>query len=1784
MTSDSNSNALDSGIECSLTICEKVDPKLVISITETIVKNVADKCFSSRPTTQTKGKQLIHKLMEINDPHPATSALIEKFNDKKPKVPPLCIETIVEGISLFGAACFPLKDLLKAIQPAFNSSNNAVRDNALSLVTVLIKWIGAAPIHPMMENLRPAQRSEIEKFISEHDVSERPVPSLFLRKDRAAGLAAAAAGPQQRSKSAVDTMDLIEEVDLIKKLKSSDYEQLMKSDKWVEQSQGLQLIIDAIGPTPKLKPVANIQDIVKACKEYLQTGHLQVQAKSLKLLTLFGLGLRTKFAVDGRSIMSFVLMKAKEKKVVDDVEETCITLFKNCFGMDPFAEDIAESLKNKKTPTHAKICVQRIVKEVMSSETVTLQPDHVRMLIEAIAFCAEDSDPKVRESTIAVLSAIHHASAHGSSATSREIASATGQLQASNARLFAKFSAADAGQSAANDAPTKPAASTVAAKSTMKAAAKPASSSAGTTSALSRTTTASSGVSASTDGGKGGSKKAVGKASKEERLTETIPVGFSFVEMMNFSSERIDASLVSLLGEEKDNFANLLNDAKWQSKVEALTLACTKISSCEDVDEEAANALFLFVAAQTSNFKINNINVTKSIVEVGAALMKKSKSANKPLVCALIDSFGDKFSDKKMVPAMEDMAHSAVQMVGLNNVLDRLNAIMEPVKAPLAHTNYLAWAKAEVHNVGVGGVQLNVILRFFVKELENKQGTIRSASIEVLAEFYRHIGPPFFVAMNQYDISAPLRSTLEAECNKIGYDPSLAAKAVESGGSSSQSMVPRADLSTIVDKNILSDMGTVEGKDSWQIRKVAIERIIAACDSSANYVEMNKFIAEVIKALKLRLNDTQSNLRPLAVSAIAKIVVSLEDDAAVKVIKACCAPILGCLSDNKKVIKDAGLAALESIVSHSPPSKHLFFAAMIPTFAEWLHTSPAKSDLLVWMNGHLDGMEGDASEMIPALVESLQDKNSLTRSSAENILGHFLQTAAITAQGIDKITRDLSPAAKKFIQPFLDRILVRAPAQRVATASVPTAAPAVTSIGASQTATVAHASEARAPVSTVRAENTAAAKAESLPAPKLAEAEVTAEMWPSYAPGSKTVRVKQYSYADASVDRQLLELRVDWFYGEPFGAAKMLFGLNVSPIDGIRQCVSFVQDERFIHQSDFVFRWIGLQILALQQQNAELENFLHLCTLLMDGIRSLPRVVKQQLDPSEVSYFLPHLLGICRNLTDLQRQNCNAIVNCTSDCFPAHAISEHLLKGLDSGFVDCRRLCLNEILRLTESVGFSALGRNGMRVLLQLLSKVSKGDPMFPFYQRLAASLLESVDYDVQKLRESYGDEFDVGTLQKFVTTTLESVVETPSPSLTTKLTLEHLFHLVSELLVLADPRNCAEKAMSDLVLYAEQTSEYFVGEEIGVGDLIECLQQLTSLVERVASLESSATLSIPAVVLLSSTIIIVQHLVQRCAEYLDPQNIHKLLADVLESSRKLLGNPRAESLRHSINAVAVQILYSVNSLHAFESLMSLSMSSAWLRKPLLRILRNIVEHKSYKVARNRSLDELLKIVEGCEKLVSSSSIMASSTIEANTLMIRLIYRALRDIYGESILVEILEQTAHTTRHLLESTAISSSSLSTSQEQGENASPNVTMASFPHSPDGKVIALVNEITSSRDKSQCIQELYKLKVDNPSLDVEKYLEKLSSTFRKFVLDEFVKLESSNSVSSEYTSVSEPGHDDSFHWDRHSSSEQATEALRIIENLKSITKPAVSISQDEDFTDLENGDGLGGLPGR
>ncbi len=116
--------------------------------------------------------------------------------------------------------------------------------------------------------------------------------------------------------------------------------------------------------------------------------------------------------------------------------------------------------------------------------------------------------------------------------------------------------------------------------------------------------------------------------------------------------------------------------------------------------------------------------------------------------------------------------------------------------------------------------------------------------------------------------------------------------------------------------------GMKAGKDAWKKRKAALEEVSSACDQYKDLISTSPAsmsgLVELMRALKERLEDSQSNLKPIAAKNIASILNSVDNHSQAKLGRIVYGQLIHAgMSDNKKIVRDASLEALEKGTSQS---------------------------------------------------------------------------------------------------------------------------------------------------------------------------------------------------------------------------------------------------------------------------------------------------------------------------------------------------------------------------------------------------------------------------------------------------------------------------------------------------------------------------------------------------------------------------------------------------------------------------------------------------------------------------------------------------------------------------------------------------------------------------------------------------------------------------------------------------------------------------------------------------
>ena len=111
----------------------------------------------------------------------------------------------------------------------------------------------------------------------------------------------------------------MEAIDLMKKLKGTEYASHLTSDKWEPQLKAMQLVIDALTPVSKLEKGCDLTDLIQTIKTNMRQGHITVQIASMKVIGLLADGARSDFSGLARSISQMLILRCKEKKLCGEL-------------------------------------------------------------------------------------------------------------------------------------------------------------------------------------------------------------------------------------------------------------------------------------------------------------------------------------------------------------------------------------------------------------------------------------------------------------------------------------------------------------------------------------------------------------------------------------------------------------------------------------------------------------------------------------------------------------------------------------------------------------------------------------------------------------------------------------------------------------------------------------------------------------------------------------------------------------------------------------------------------------------------------------------------------------------------------------------------------------------------------------------------------------------------------------------------------------------------------------------------------------------------------------------------------------------------------------------------------------------------------------------------------------------------------------------------------------------------------------------------------------------------
>ncbi|KAL7553180.1 hypothetical protein ACHAWF_016435 [Thalassiosira exigua] len=1394
---DKNAGALDAAIPLAVLYCDSCQDGCTEDAASQIMASLlkGPAFASSRSSTLNSIEDLVLKLIEVS---PEGSSSIDIILDlihlhglksRKPKVVIFSAKLVLKATQAYGAGLFPIPKLSSHSESLIGHSNAQAREVGIQLLAEMCRTLGSkTPLEHVIDKCKTSQQSQLDSLLEAQPTPTEPSRRLRCKRGEAASTEfpeEALAALKMQKEAARPAVNLFQ-VDRFK-----CYKEQIKLDKWSEKVAALDALIDAGGKQPfKLCPPsssANYTALLRELKPLLNHTHFAVVSKTLAAFGMLSEGVGEQLYSNVRPLLPELSALFKDKKLTNAVAGCLDKMFANVWSFDNLLDsnDSLPSLVDEKKQKNALVrkgILEHLTRCVEQSGTYGTRGGLTSQNAEGLSKLAcdklKDSDAGTRKAATNILQALLARKDESVVAATKNVTSA---LQTTNPRAYKSLQLASAGEGSKPQAPPRPQSAPV--KGSAKASKQ---------GPPSRAVTNGAPKPRSVKGSAGGHPRPPSapptNASEENADEKSLPP-------LDEAIQCLSVLAIPKWQDDIDDGGVLagIQSSSWKARMGALVQLAEFYRNVDG--EETFNSipsLFVLVRECTKSFKESNFNVAKALLELFTAISNIHAHLIKPpesyLYVPVTRFATEKIGDRKLSAAASECLYSSCTVKDPQRVLAAAVKTIGGIKSPLVHEALLDWFNKFLIDFGAAALStgIQVSLTWVLKECESNNVKVKKSALVVIGTLHEQLGPVLEAFVKSKGIES---SSIDKAFSDNPHDTNAGnAKRkmkcvtfVASGNSSHQGSsnskllsIPSTDLMASLKSDCLTRINTTEGKNAWKIRKEAMEEVAASVKKSCSGLiatEGKAFasLKQLFAALRSRLSDSQSNLKPIAAALIGSLLSHLDDDAQAKLGKLVFAPLANAaMNDMKKTMRDASLSSLSMGTERSKQngggtnmvSIECFIACLEGELSDAALKSAGLADVLAVVTLRLESIAQTEAlsvkgPLAKVIVLCLLSSKAGTRSAAEKLL----DIGVVPSDALDKEVGKLKPAQQRSIRSFIPKseekqavVNTRRPPSRARSAD----RPSVSSSG-----------------QTVRRDRSTSKKVVPSSPRKTPASETTRESPRHQNPlhltqdkSSKLQRLSMLGRSDhwpeypeePSGDPTYQSLRKSWSQLIPPSSAQLLFpqGGIRSHEDAIEGCELISHsidvsrnesDVSFLEQLDLIFKWAACSLFA-RDHTSGLRALLSTIQLLFERLNELSYV----MNDAEAIILLPFLFekaGVAKSQFKDQFGDILSSVR-VKDLYQLKRFGPNILMRVveKSKSTRPRLLAAAECNSCVNDIGAGAIGKKGLIVLSQALD-LEKVTEIRMCYLDLFASSCKYVDLD--KLLSIVGDRISDRTKQMIV-------------------------------------------------------------------------------------------------------------------------------------------------------------------------------------------------------------------------------------------------------------------------------------------------------------------------------------------------------------------------------------------------------------------------------------------------
>ncbi|RHY92762.1 hypothetical protein DYB37_001758 [Aphanomyces astaci] len=229
---------MECGLPAVLTCAVQVHPEQWNNaIVGRVLPRVVDKGFSGRPGAVNLAEEVVLEFVHLCSAKDTIAVLLEGSRNKRPKVLPLCVSSILACFKAFGPRTVPVAAVKKEFKALCESTVNNVRPNAVKLMGERYRWTCPTLVE---------------------DIMATPT-NQWLLVDRYCPR------PAKEAQEGVRPGEFADTINLLDRLPKTEFKAKMALSKWSEKVDALKIILDIVGSVPKLE-TGDYNDLVQTLK------------------------------------------------------------------------------------------------------------------------------------------------------------------------------------------------------------------------------------------------------------------------------------------------------------------------------------------------------------------------------------------------------------------------------------------------------------------------------------------------------------------------------------------------------------------------------------------------------------------------------------------------------------------------------------------------------------------------------------------------------------------------------------------------------------------------------------------------------------------------------------------------------------------------------------------------------------------------------------------------------------------------------------------------------------------------------------------------------------------------------------------------------------------------------------------------------------------------------------------------------------------------------------------------------------------------------------------------------------------------------------------------------------------------------------------------------------------------------------------------------------------------------------------------------------------------------